>query len=116
MNAFPGIAARRWIKAQAEVHSFDDAKRFLAGEGCKGLASNILAHVVAGTHEHPLSIAIRLYDTDVLIYHSDGTFELDDGGHSTPTTKNRCNRFAPGNWRFRLKDKKLVAIEPGSKK
>lgn len=51
-------------------------------------------------------IGIRLHDTHVVIYHRDGSVELDTGGWFTVTTKDRINAWAPcrvwserGEWR-----------------
>jgi len=39
-HEYSGIAARGPIKALAEVHSFEDAERFLDGETGKTIAAN----------------------------------------------------------------------------
>jgi hypothetical protein len=41
------------------------------------------------------SFAIKLHDTNVVVIHYDGTFELFSGGFRTRTTKYRINRFSP---------------------
>ena len=38
---------------------------------------------------------IQLYETDIIIFHTDGMIELNTGGYYTRTTKNRLNRFQP---------------------
>lgn len=40
-------------------------------------------------------MAIRLHNTDVLTFHTDGTMTLDSGGWRTVTTKERLNRYLP---------------------
>ncbi len=42
-------------------------------------------------------IAVRLHGTDVVTYHADGTITLNTGGYWTVTTRDRINRFVPGN-------------------
>ena len=41
------------------------------------------------------TIAVRLHDTDVVTFHSDGRTVLNTGGWRTVTTKERMNRFSP---------------------
>ncbi len=41
------------------------------------------------------SIAIRLHETDILTFHSNGAIQFFTGGWKTVTTKDRINRFAP---------------------
>lgn len=46
------------------------------------------------------SIAIRLHNTDVVTFISNGDTRLDSGGWRTPTTKDRINNYMPGGWRI----------------
>lgn len=41
------------------------------------------------------AIAIRLYDTDIVVVNKDNSIELYTGGFRTVTTKERINRFIP---------------------
>lgn len=41
------------------------------------------------------SIAIKLHNTDILTFHSNGAIQLFTGGWKTVTTKDRMNRFLP---------------------
>lgn len=41
------------------------------------------------------TIAVRLHATDIVIFHSDGSATLHDGGYLTVTTKDRLNKYAP---------------------
>lgn len=41
----------------------------------------------------PDGIAVQLYRTDILVFHTDGTLTLNSGGHRTHTTKKRMNQF-----------------------
>lgn len=40
------------------------------------------------------SIAVQLHSTDVVTYHTDGSFTLDSGGWQTVTTKDRINSYS----------------------
>lgn len=40
-------------------------------------------------------IAVRLHDTQILVFWEDGTIKLDSGGWKTPTTKHRLNGCLP---------------------
>ncbi len=50
------------------------------------------------------TIALRLHETDILVWHEDGSVELNSGGWQTVTTKSRMNEFAPGGWYDRSGD------------
>lgn len=41
---------------------------------------------------------IRLHDTDIVIFHDDGTVTLNSGGWRTVTTKRRINQLLPAGW------------------
>lgn len=43
----------------------------------------------------PDEITVRLHDTDVVVYRSDGAISLNTGGWFTVTTKARINEFSP---------------------
>ena len=43
-------------------------------------------------------IALRLQNTDILLYHPDGKITLNSGGWRTVTTKARINEFLPAEW------------------
>jgi len=43
------------------------------------------------------SKAIRLYNTNIITYHKNGSFILNSGGWRTPKTKDRINKYAPVN-------------------
>jgi len=56
-------------------------------------------------------IAVRLHDTDVVVYHPDGSITLDTGGWFTVTTKARMNEHSPfgvssvrGEWQVALRN------------
>ncbi len=98
-----GIPATSFIKTKAPIKSFTDAFNFLSGEKEKKVASNVVVHKLKNSK----SIAIKLYGTDIIIYHSNGTFEADNGGFNTPTTSTRCNQFGPKDWTFFHHKKKL---------
>ncbi len=41
------------------------------------------------------AVAVRLYGTDVVTIHRDGTYTLRTGGYHTVTTKQRLNAYGP---------------------
>lgn len=102
-----GIPANSYIKAKAEVKSYEDAATFLGNDREKKLASNTVVHRVA-----PDAIAVRLYETDIITYYADGTFTADNGGFNTPTTSTRCTQFGPRGWFFYHHKKKLGGRGP----
>jgi hypothetical protein len=104
---YAGIPATCFIAAKAKIKSFKEAVDFLDGEREKKLGSNVVARVKAGPAHRPKSVAIRLYNTDIITYHNDGTFEADNGGFNTPTTSTRCNQFGPEGFSFAHYGKKL---------
>lgn len=64
-------------------------------------------------------IAITLHDTDVVTYHSDGTYTLNSGGWLTVTTKDRLNSYSPfvvhsikGRWQVNLSADHLAGEVP----
>jgi len=114
-----GIPANSFIKAKAEIHCFADALAFVQkqqtwGENLLPLASNVVVYVVKRRRGKPVSIAVRLYDTDIITYHANGTWEADNGGFFTPTTSTRCNQFGPYGFHFSHVNKKLVAWNPSA--
>lgn len=40
---------------------------------------------------------IRFYETNIIIFHTDDTVELNTNGYKTVTTKERINEFSPFN-------------------
>lgn len=101
-----GIAATCFLKTKgnAEVHSYQDAAAFLGGSSQRTIASNVTI-----VRRSPSSIAVRLYQTNIITYHADGTFEADNGGYATPTTSTRCNQFGPRGYYFCHGKYKLLA-------
>jgi hypothetical protein len=54
------------------------------------LCNNTVAHRIDES-----KIGIKLYYTDVVIIHSDNTYELHTRGFTTATTRDRLNSFSP---------------------
>jgi hypothetical protein len=82
------------------VHGYASADAYLAGgrnRNNRPIANN--TRVVRLPDGPPpgndRSIAIRLHQTDIVVYHDDGTVQLFTGGWYTVTTKARINDFAP---------------------
>lgn len=112
-HRYAGIASRGPIKAKAEIHSFQEAEEFLNGKARRELASNVVVRVICGTRSNPRSIAVQLYDTKIIIYHHDGTWQADNGGFNTPTTSARCSQFSPRDYFFYHHKGKLLAYRNG---
>lgn len=104
-----GIPARGPINAKAEIRSFADARTFLDGDAEREVASHVTVVLRTGTPESPESIAVRLYDTDIITYHADETFGFRNGGYFTPTTSARANQFGPEAYHFSNKNLLLHA-------
>ena len=67
--------------------------KLVHGKTCRlerKVANNTYARIM-----HDGSIAVRLYSTDVVTIHPDNSVTLRHGGHKTPTTKDRINKFSP---------------------
>lgn len=83
-----------------DLITFADAERIYAGmrkpvtvpfgRYGKRLAGNTILHQIDDD-----TYAVRLYNTDVVTIHRDGTWGLATGGYNTPTTKERIKRFSP---------------------
>jgi len=99
-----GIAATRFVKVKAEIRSYSEAAAFLGEALERKVASNVMV-----VRKNKSTIAIRLYDTDIIRYYADGRFSADNGGFNTPTTSTRCNQFGPLCWFFYHYKKELEA-------
>ena len=106
-----GIASWRF-KPKAKINSYHEAAIFLGRWAVADLGSNMKV-----CRRGPHAIAIRLYDTDIITYYSDDTFEANNGGWNTPTTSTRLNLFGPAGWHFGHHKKRLQGngkpMEPG---
>ena len=88
--------------------------KLVHGKTCRlerKVANNTYARI-----QHDGSIAVRLYSTDVVTIHPDNSVTLRHGGHKTPTTKERINRFSPfyvrqENWEWYVNG--IAAFEDG---
>ena len=97
-----GIPANTFIKAKAEIHSYEDAAAFLGDEVEREIGSNvrIVRTDLKGRRRQDASISVRLYATDIITYYPGGTFNADNGGYFTPTTSSRATQFGPEGWYF----------------
>lgn len=106
-----GLAA--WnFKSKAECHTYEEYEKFLGTRDERKIASNATVKryswPLANPHYTVLgSVGIKLYETVILMYFSDGTFSADNGGYDTPTTIYRLHRFGPVGASFYHKDRKL---------
>ncbi len=51
------------------------------------------------------TVAIRFHNTDVVVFHTDGSVTLDSGGWRTPATKDRINQYIPAPWTLSQENK-----------
>ena len=105
---YAGIPANTFIKSKASINSYEDASAFLGNEKEKRLASNVRLRRIPPFHGSK-RIAVVLYQTEIIAYFEDGSFQFTNGGHNTPTTSCRCNQFGPARFFFFHDKKKLVA-------
>ncbi len=73
--------------------SYGAAKELLGGKAAIELGHNTMLRDISWKGFK--AIAVRLHQTDVVIFHEDGTVELNSGGYETVTTKDRINKFSP---------------------
>lgn len=86
------------VRAKWEIHSFEDCDRFLRFRSGLKLAHNTRVHRLT-----PRSYAIRLYNTDILIYYPERVFRFTEHAFNTKTTCQRLNQFGPHGWSFSLR-------------
>jgi hypothetical protein len=58
-------------------------------------------------------IHLRLFKTNILTYHPDGSFTVDNGGYVAPTTLRRFNDYLPGGchvWSFAFQGDRLLML------
>lgn len=108
-HLYAGVAGRWLSRTKGEIHSYRDCVKFLGDQDERKIGANV---VVVRRGE---AVAVRLYDTDIVTYYPDGTFEADNGGFRTPTTSNRLNQFGPRGWNFSHEKKQLIAWRTGEK-
>ena len=98
---YAGVAAKIRVNGP-EITCYADANKFIGTEREKKLASNMRI-----LRPGVFSIYVVLYNTAILVYYPDETFEADNGGWNTPTTVNRLDQFGPKAWYF-FHNKKLL--------
>ncbi len=97
-----------WDQVLAFVSEFGDGANVSDG------TDKVKVHVRSrGEKGHPTSIAVRLYNTDIVTYYSDWTAECDNGGFDTPTTFSRLNQFGPRGYWFNHGGRKLYRFGMG---
>ena len=71
--------------------SYEKADQLLGKRDSKKLANNTYLNRIQGG-----DIGVLLHNTFIVVYHADGTFELDTGGRwNTVTTRARLNEYSP---------------------
>ena len=81
-------------------YSYDSLRQYLNGK-----VDRPAPEVANNTRviDHGESIAVRLHETDVITFHSDGRIVLNSGGWRTVTTKQRINSYLDGWWLYQEK-------------
>jgi len=70
-------------------------KQKARGHNRKKLASNTYLELRENGNDN---IAIKFYDTDIIVLKGNGDIVLSNGGYATPTTKSRINEYLPVPW------------------
>jgi hypothetical protein len=79
---------------KTQVTAYDEAAETLGKRQSRKVGNNTY---LRRRDEH--TIAVKLHATDVVVFNSDGTVTLHDGGYLTPTTKDRINTYLPRPYR-----------------
>lgn len=90
-------------KLKATPKNFAEAQQVLGTKSSMRLGNNTFLERVwervyedGRIPEDRASIRVRLHDTHIVIFHSDGRVTLHTGGYWTVTTKERINHFIVG--------------------
>lgn len=76
--------------------TYRGATELLAGCDQAKLAPNTYLRHVYGSGSAPGCFEIVFHRTGIVRIYEDDTYRLDTGGWTTPTTKERLNRYVPG--------------------
>lgn len=98
----------------AKIYSYRQLAQLLSeSRGAQAkIAYNTIAHRI-----DDVRIGIKLYYTDVVVVHSDDSYELHSQGYTTATTRDRLNGFSPARviqkdfCFYVLKDPSLRAVK-----
>jgi hypothetical protein len=74
----------------SDPRSYDAAAEYLGNKTDRPIANN--TRIIRRDDE---TIALRLHNTDIILWRADGSAELRADGWQTVTTKDRLNRFSP---------------------
>ena len=105
-------------KLKATPKNYAEALEVLNGKSSMRLGNNTYLE----NHENGV-IAVRLHNTNIVVFYAHGRAELYSGGYQTVTTKERMNQFIAGrviqsNWTWRYEgfhgmDRYTVPFEEG---
>lgn len=101
-HAYSGIYAGRFIKTEAECHTYEEYRAWLGSCWIRIIASNV---VVRWEHRYDV-VEVILYHTPILRFTPHDTFSAYSGGYETMTTVTRMQQFGPkgvGFWRYKGK-------------
>ena len=77
-------------KLKATPKNYAEAQAVLASRGSVRLGNNTYLE------RHFCGIAVRLHNSNIVMFHEDGRVVLFSGGYRTVTTKERINHFITG--------------------
>lgn len=77
----------------ANVHSYHSAVTFLGNRAERKLAHNTYVYRIDDE-----SVGVTLHNTRIVTYYLDGRVQLNSGGWSTSTTKDRINKLLPDGY------------------
>lgn len=113
-HAHAGIAAYRFTMTE-DVRSYDQAREVfdrLYMETTTATMTTDRVKLRAGQSRYGYKIGpkmylfdgdgfyeVVLYDTPIIRYYADGTLSVDNGGHATPTTRERLDAVLPDGFR-----------------
>jgi hypothetical protein len=81
----------------------DILNRLVGTRGAPGGQGKKIANNTTLRRKNDGSIAVRLHETDIITFTKGGKTTLDTGGWASVTTKERMNRYMPGNARIAQK-------------
>lgn len=96
-----GFSVYNYYRRHNEMLTYDKCEAQLQGRNraSRKLANNTYLHR-HGSNAEPDSFAVRLHNTDIMLFRSNGDVILDVGPWQTITTKERLNRYLPYGWRL----------------
>jgi hypothetical protein len=83
-------------KLKVTPKNFVQAQQVLGTKSSVRLGNNTFLERIEESDSFKLKIVVRLHNTNIVEFHSDGRVTLHTGGWRTVTTKDRINQFITG--------------------